>query len=224
MHLFNIALRLPFINKLVVERDVYKMMEKRSRQRYKQLFDLVENGTFSNLMEIGTYKGFNAYHLIKLAQKNSQKVRYYGFDIFEEMTPEIFAKEISKNPFSKSIVEKIIKTSGAECYLFKGFTNKTLVKAYESLPKMDLIFIDGGHSLETIEYDWDYAEKLLGNSGVAIFDDYWEGNFDAGCKKIVDSIDRKKYQVEILPLQDVFEQGDGTTLKIKFAKVTKLFP
>jgi len=30
------------------------------------------------------------------------------------------------------------------------------------LPKMDLVFIYGGHSIETIENDWRYTQKIMG--------------------------------------------------------------
>jgi hypothetical protein len=42
---------------------------------------------------------------------------------------------------------------GAKIFLFKGDTREVLPKVVNTLPMMDFIFIDSGHSLETIEND-----------------------------------------------------------------------
>ena len=43
---------------------------------------------------------------------------------------------------------------------------------------------------------------------------------DAGAKLIVDSIDRNKYHIDILPKIDSFDNADFGRLDISFAKVT----
>ena len=86
---------------------------------------------------------------------------------------------------------------------------------------MDLIFIDGGHSLETIASDWRWASQLMHNKTAVIFDDYWLDRTDAGCKSTVDGIDRSEYRVKIWPLVDKFEETKFGPLKIKLAVVRK---
>jgi hypothetical protein len=84
---------------------------------------------------------------------------------------------------------------------------------------MDLIFIDGGHSIETISNDWTYARKLMHDHTLVIFDDYWNRD-DAGAKPIIERIDVTKYDVQVLPIQDRFKKEWGTLI-INFVSVRK---
>jgi len=215
----NIIKNIPFIKRKLVEREINKIMETRSKLRYAQIFDILKNKKVKTIMEIGTWNGLQGYIMIKLCNKNNTNVEYYGFDLFNEMTNEIFKKEISKKPPSKNDVMEMLQLTGAKVYLFGGNTTKTLPENINKLPLMDFIFIDGGHSLETIKNDWYYVQKVIGKDSIVIFDDYWEGRNDAGCKEIIEGIDQKKFKVEILPKQDCFEKKDGL-LKISLVKVT----
>jgi hypothetical protein len=44
--------------------------------------------------------------------------------------------------------------------------------AKTQLPKMDLVFIDGGHSTETVATDWENVKDLLHEKSIVFFDDY----------------------------------------------------
>lgn len=189
--------------------------------RYDQLFDLAREMTPSNIMEVGVWTGERAKKLISIASKHKDAslVSYYGFDLFEIMDSDKFKKEVSKQPPKiDETREKLSKTRANIC-LYKGDTVEVLPKVWESLPKMDLIFIDGGHSLETVKNDWIYSSKLMHEKTVVIFDDYWPERTDAGAKPIVDSIDRSIYHVEILPISDHFKETQFGPLTIQFAKV-----
>ena len=122
-------------------------------------------------------------------------------------------------------VEAKLQPTGAKIRLFKGFTLDTLPASVSALPPMDLIFIDGGHAQETIANDWHYAQEVMGDSTVVIFDDYWpegfNGNMKDGAKTVVDAIDTSRFKVEVLPIQDCFH-NDWGVLKIQFARVTRL--
>jgi hypothetical protein len=90
--------------------------------------------------------------------------------------------------------------------------------------RADFIFIDGGHSFETISSDWKYTEELMGPGSVAIFDDYYTEPDEAiagmGCQETVDAIDRARYHVEVLPIENTFRKEWGA-LRIRMARVTK---
>ncbi|MFH0874138.1 MAG: class I SAM-dependent methyltransferase [Candidatus Komeilibacteria bacterium] len=191
-------------------------------QRYQYLFQTIKRNHATRLMEIGTWNGQRALAMIRLAQKFSPAVEYYGYDLFEEMNPEVFDKEISKMPPSKAEVQAKLALTGAKIELYQGFTQKTLPQTVASLPKMDLIFIDGGHSHETVANDWLYAQQAMNEKTVVIFDDYWaegcKGDMTEGAKLVVDAIDRNKFMVEVLPIQDCFRKDWGV-LKIQFARV-----
>jgi len=57
----------------------------------------------------------------------------------------------------------------------------------------------------------------MGTQTVVIFDDYWNRE-DAGCKRVIEDIDKTKFEVKILPIQDKFKEEWGT-LKINFVQV-----
>jgi len=175
-------------------------------------------------LEIGVWTGERSRKMILLALKfrDDNQINYYGFDLFETMDEEKFKKEISKQPPSLLEVENKPKQISTNIHLFKGDTLKILPDVYKNLPKMDLVFIDGGHSLETIDNDWLYVSKLLHRGSVVIFDDYWPNRTDAGAKETVDSISRLEYHVEILPVTDHFSDTPFGPLTIQLAKVVKI--
>jgi len=85
---------------------------------------------------------------------------------------------------------------------------------------MDFIFIDGGHSIETIQNNWKYSKQLIHDYTVVVFDDFYRDIENLGCKKILDSIDRNEFLVEILQPTDKFKKNQGV-LCVNFVKVTK---
>ena len=122
-------------------------------------------------------------------------------------------------PLAKQEVENKLKVTKSKINLFQGDTLKTLPENISQLPKMDFVFLDGGHSLKTIANDWHYVQQLMHDQTVVIFDDYWNRE-DAGAKPIIDNIDPSKFDVKILKPRDRFEKEWGT-LKINFVKVKR---
>ena len=192
-------------------------------KRYWQLYSWISDIHAKNIMEIGTWRGERAKLMILEAQKHipREAVFYYGFDIFETLSLEMMNKEFSKQPYLMETVRNELDKTGAKIALYKGDTKEVLPEVATSLPKMDFIFIDGGHSLTTVQNDWDYASRLMHKGTVVIFDDYWPEKSDAGAKPIVDAIDRSAYYVKILPVFDVFIKPSYKRLVIKFAEVQK---
>jgi len=192
-------------------------------KRYRQLYSLISEIRAKNIMEIGTWKGKRAKSMILEAQKYfpREEVSYYGFDLFETLSSEMMNAEFSKQPPLMETVKNELSKTGARITLYKGDTRKVLSEVVSSLPKMDFIFIDGGHSLETVQNDWNYAGRLMHSGTIVIFDDYWPEKLDGGAKPIVDTIDRSVYEVKILPEFDVFIRPGFKRLVIKFAEVQK---
>ena len=190
-------------------------------KRYKHLFQEIDRHKARRIMEIGTWNGDHALKMIETAKKHwsPPEIEYFGFDLFEDLDEETFKREISKRPPSMSEVREKLEKTGAKIRLYKGNTLDTLPEVLENLPKMDFIFIDGGHSIETIQNDWEHSRQLMHNGTVVIFDDYWNME-NAGCKKIIDSINRNEFVVEILQPTDKFRKDWGI-LHINFVKVVK---
>jgi predicted O-methyltransferase YrrM len=133
-------------------------------------------------MEIGVSNGENAQTMVKVATKNfpSEEVEYYGFDYF------------LNSDFKE--VELKLEKSGCKFKLFRGDTTETLPKAIETLPKMDLIFIDGGKSYQEAKSDWENSKTLMHKDTYVFVHNY---EFP-GVRRMVDSIPKDKYKVKII--------------------------
>ena len=70
-----------------------------------------------------------------------------------------------------------------------------------------MIFIDGGHSVKTIESDWSNCIKFLSKNGIIILDDYYTGNKKVikkfGCNKLINKI-KNNYSVTYSNHTDYF--------------------
>ena len=155
-------------------------------------------------MEIGTFDGGRARHMIETAMINHSidKIRYFGFDLFESLNDDDLINEFSKKPPTIDQVKCSLKTTGAKIELFQGYSRNTLPIFYERMKggqPLDLIFIDGGHSKETIQSDWNYARKLMGINTVVLFDDYYN-NDEEEVKKFMQPRDQFKKSWGILKI------------------------
>ena len=201
----------------------YNRLRKEPR-RYKYLCQIIRSNKCQKIMEIGTWNGAHALQMLEEAKKHfaPNEIHYYGFDLFESLDGETTVEEFAKIPPTLEAVREKLEKTRANIHLYKGYTKDTLPKAINKLPEMDFVFIDGGHSIETIENDWRYAQEVMGERTTVIFDDYWNRE-DAGCKKVVEGIDRTKFEVKILPIQDKFKKEEGI-LEINFVQVIKSMP
>ena len=202
-----------------------KAIASKKDDRYPNLTSLIKQHRCKRIMEIGTWNGQHAKEMIRAAQKRFPKneVEYYGFDLFELMTNDKFKEEFAKIPPSMKEVKSELETTGAKITLFKGDTNDTLPRHGKDLPKMDFIFIDGGHSIKTIENDWKHTRKLMSSNTIVVFDDYFKNNESEvegiGCQSLIDSLDPKTYDIEFLKPECHFKKEWGT-LNVVMVKVT----
>ncbi len=136
-------------------------------------------------MEIGVADGENAREMVRVASRNfpAEEVEYYGFDTFG-----------GKDDSQMEQVRQKLEKTGCEFRLFKGDSVETLPKIVKNLPKMDLIFIDGGHSYPTVKSDWENSKNLIHDETGVFFHNY---DF-SGPKRVVDNISREEYQVKII--------------------------
>lgn len=134
------------------------------------------------IMEIGVADGKNARTMVTAAAGNSRssEVEYYGFDLFA-------------GDRMGQVKQKLSET-GCRFHLFKGDTILTLPKHVKTLQRMDLIFIDGGHSYETVRSDWMHSKRLMHSETAVFFH-----NYDySGVKRLVNSISREDYLVKVI--------------------------
>ena len=133
-------------------------------------------------MEIGVLNGENARTMVEVAIQNfpPEEVEYYGFDFF--------------SGYESHEVGRKLRKIGCKFKLFKGDTVDTLPQAVKILPKMDLIFIDGGKSYAEAKSDWEYSKMLMHDETVVFVHNY---DF-SGVRRAVDTISREEYQVKII--------------------------
>lgn len=176
--------------------------------RYEQLLLEIDTLKPQRILEIGTNDGLNAVRLCQRAARYRNDVIYYGFDLFEAQTEESYLREFALRVPRLSRVKSYLAAHNLRFELYPGDTTVTLRDT--DLPPMDLVFIDGGHSLETVAADWENVRRLLHRNSVVYFDDYpnW------GIGTVVDRIDRAKWRVTVLPATDFF--GDRS---FQFARV-----
>lgn len=192
--------------------------------RYAHLTRYIDKFKPETILEVGTWNGRHAEQMLLTAQKHRPFVRYYGFDLFEAITDEEILKEKSKTRCrQKEVVDRLSKIKNCTFNLIPGNTHNTLPK-FKPIYPIDFIFIDGGHSLETIHNDFFWCRKLMvPNKTVMLLDDYWPDNSMEGCKKLVDSLiaEDTSLDIEILPGTDVFYNPTGK-LSIQMVRIIRL--
>jgi predicted O-methyltransferase YrrM len=184
-------------------------------RRYNYLWEYIEKFNITSIMEIGTYTGDHALTMIATAERlyPTKTVHYYGFDLFEDMTKELFDYEVAKWPSSMSDVAEKLSNTTADVELIKGNSNITLPLFIEKNKNIhiDLIFIDGGHSVETMQSDWNNISKIIDDDTIVLCDDYLvysDGTAPTwGSRQVIDNLDKLEWDIKILPNSDFLNAG-----------------
>lgn len=201
-----------------------RLLRSTEPRRYVNLFQTIYQRRCRNLVEIGTWNGIHAEQMIRIAALRGgvRSVSYTGFDLFEDLTEEQFRQEFSKRPPTYQEVLSRLQQTGAQVTLRRGNTRITLPQASQELQRADLVFVDGGHSIETISADWNAVRGAMGPHTTVLFDDYYPDQVPEleglGCQTIIDALDRARYDIEVLDPIDSFEQPWGT-LRVRMARV-----
>jgi hypothetical protein len=164
--------------------------------RYRQLLEVIDEIKPQSIVEVGTNSGTRAQQMIGAALKHHAEVRYTGFDLFEDATPETNAAEMNAKPpaFFESVWAKLFCPM-VSLSLIRGNTRDTL---HGKVKIADLAFIDGGHSVETIRGDL----EALRMCKVIVLDDYYTSGVDTsqfGCNEAVAGMPHT-----VLPVEDKF--------------------
>jgi predicted O-methyltransferase YrrM len=133
------------------------------------------------ILEIGVYTGENARTMVEAALRSAppSEVEYFGFDFF-------WGTRLRD-------VRRKLEPTGCNITLFEGNTVVTLPHVVSTLPKMDVIFIDGGKSYTEASSDWEHVQALM-HDGTTVF----VHNVDfSGVRSMVDGISRSQYRVEV---------------------------
>ena len=178
-------------------------------------------------LEIGVFCGVTARNVCELLKEiHKNEFRYVGIDLFgekasqDEVTPNYLNKQKFSNPlknlFYNFLLRKNLNSYESVQNFLKNFSkNVTLIKGNSNiilrnldLKDIDFVFLDGGHSFETVFDDLNLIyKKISSNKGAVILcDDYEDATYITGVKKAVDKF------VEINKLKLIL-------IKKRFAKI-----
>lgn len=183
-----------------------------NEKRYLNLLLKILKKKPQKILEIGVYNGRRALQMIEAAKVFNDNIEYYGFDLFEDITQNIYNYEASKFPESEENI-KLLLDNRAKISLYKGPTKLTLKEFSLLGKKVDFIFIDGGHAVDTIENDYFYSLKVAEKKAYLVFDDlYTAGSIDItkyGSNKIFEELKLTKNKPQLLPFTDKYKKDDG---------------
>ena len=186
------------------------------KNRYQELLAHLAILKPKCILEIGTWNGMRALEMMKTTGAKM----YYGIDLFEEATDDTDAAEMNVKPhFAVNKVSEMLFSNQIECRLFKGDSKKVLPHAIQHAREngdiIDFVFVDGGHSIDTVWNDWLNVKNLIDQGAIAAFDDYYEDGPDTklfGCNDVIGHIKEleNRYVINIGECRDPVN-GGGTT-------------
>ena len=154
---------------------------------------LVEEYKPKNVLEIGVFCGVTSRNICELLKTNfGSDFRYYGLDLFgstktssvDEIEPKFLENQKFSNPLktiyynfikkenlnSKISVQNFLKKFSQNIELIKGDTRVTLEKV--PLSEIDFVFLDGGHSYDTVLSDLQKLYDKMKNNSKIVCDDF----------------------------------------------------
>ena len=154
---------------------------------------LVEEYKPKNVLEIGVFCGVTSRNICELLKTNfGSDFKYYGLDLFgstktssvDEIEPKFLENQKFSNPLktiyynfikkenlnSKISVQNFLKKFSQNIELIEGDTRVTLEKV--PLSEIDFVFLDGGHSYDTVLNDLQKLYDNMKNNSKIVCDDF----------------------------------------------------
>ena len=180
-----------------------------------------------NVLEIGVFCGVTARNTCDLLEKiNGKDFSYIGVDLFgsdqsetkDEIEPTFLKDQKFSNPLkniyynyilrenlnSIESVSKLLKKYSSNIKLIAGDTNKVLKEI--NLQNIDFVFLDGGHSYQTVTSDLSILyESMRGKNKVILCDDYGEASFIQEVKNAIDDFSNKN-NIKINTIENRFAE------------------
>ena len=179
------------------------------------LLEQIEFYKPKNFIEVGVFQGVTSRNVCqKLDEINGGDFTFHGIDIFEDSNDKIDDHEMTKkhnrlsNPikhllfniilkknfFSKESIQIFLKKFKNNVILYKGFSDSELPKI--DMTNIDMVFLDGGHSYETVKSDISIILKNIKKGKIIICDDYDQTTY--GVKKAVDEFKNQVSEIKEL--------------------------
>ena len=166
-----------------------------------------------NVLEIGVFCGVTARNICDLLNKiNRNNFNYIGVDLFgndqnetkDEIKPTFLKDQKFSNPLkniyynyilkenlnSIKSVKRLLKKYSNNIKLIAGDTNKVLKEI--DLQNIDFVFLDGGHSYQTVINDLTILYDNMKNKKKIIFcDDYGKESYIPEVEKAINDFTNK---------------------------------
>jgi hypothetical protein len=197
--------------------------------RYRRVELSIARSKATRILEVGVHRAERSTRFIAAALRGSGKCQYWGFDLFAELaTSDKLRAEAMPggHPLSRADVEALLSGPGVELQLVAGDTRETLPQSVPTIGLVDVVFLDGGHSYETVRSDWRAVQQLLHPGSVVFLDDYIVGPaadaLGCGVARLVDEIDRSQYDVRLLhPIDTALMKAPPGLFRTRIARVTR---
>tara|TARA_A100001015_G_scaffold237074_1_gene269558 strand:- start:157 stop:804 length:648 start_codon:yes stop_codon:yes gene_type:complete len=198
-------------------RQQYKSYWRKSglKGKWGNIFlERLSNYNPKNVLEIGVFCGVTARNTCDFLHKtNGNDFNYIGIDLFginqsnnkDEIEPTFLKDQKFSNPLkniyynyilkenlnSIESVQKLLQEYSKNIKLIAGDTNKVLKEI--DLQKIDFVFLDGGHSYETVTNDLSILyESMKDQKKIILCDDYGKESHILEVEKAVNDFTQKK--------------------------------
>ena len=187
---------------------------KRDLESANLFLDQIYENRPKNFLEVGVLQGVTARNVCEaLKEIHQNEFKYIGIDLFTSSNLRFDNKEgtlkhsMISNPFknfyfnflrkenlnSKKAVSRLLKKFSNNISLYEGYSDKILNSI--DISYIDMVFLDGGHSYETVKKDLKILITKLKKNKIIICDDYDQKNY--GVKRAVDEF-RLEYKIEMI--------------------------
>jgi len=167
-----------------------------------------------NFLEIGVFCGVTARNTCEFLKKiNDDNFSYIGIDLFgseknnstDEIEPRFLLNQKFSNPLkniyynlilrenlnSLKSVQKLLKKYNNNTKLIAGDTNSVLKEI--DLKDIDFVFLDGGHSYQTVYNDLtNLYEHMKDKKKVILCDDYGSESYIPEVEKAINDFTKQK--------------------------------
>ena len=180
-----------------------------------------------NFLEIGVFCGVTARNTCDfLKEINGDNFNYIGIDLFggeknnstDEIEPKFLLNQKFSNPLkniyynlilrenlnSLKSVQKLLKKYNNNIKLIAGDTNSVLKEI--NLKDIDFVFLDGGHSYQTVYSDLtNLYEHMTDKKKVILCDDYGSESYIPEVEKAINDF-RKKNNLQLNLIENRFAE------------------